>query len=131
MRGFEGIVMATNDDSDRPLIHDRDQREKRGLQFLAFCVIVTALLFILIDVVAYFKGATGAVPDSADAHRALCTSISSSLSRISFVGAHFSFARPNSPISAGLPGACLLKNAALSRTASTSFSNRFLSAGLR
>jgi hypothetical protein len=53
--------MAANDDSDRPLVHDRDQYEKRGPQFLAFCVIVTAVLLILIDAVAYFNGSTGAI----------------------------------------------------------------------
>ena len=51
--------MATNNESDSPLVHNKDQHEKRALQFLAFCVIVTAILFILIDAVAYFGVPTG------------------------------------------------------------------------
>lgn len=59
--------MAANDDSDRPLVHGRDQHEKRGPQFLAFCVIVTAVLLILIDAVAYFNGSTGAISSGREA----------------------------------------------------------------
>ena len=54
--------MATNNESDSPLVQNKDQHEKRALQFIAFCVIVTAILFILIDAVAYFAAPTDAFP---------------------------------------------------------------------
>ena len=59
--------MATNHESDNPLVQNKDQHEKRSLQFLAFCVIVTAILFILIDAVAYFSGPTGAFSGGTEA----------------------------------------------------------------
>ena len=54
--------MATNSESDRPLIQNHDQHEKRGFQFLALCVILTAMIFILINAVVYFTDQTGATP---------------------------------------------------------------------
>jgi len=54
--------MATNNERDSPLVQNKDEHEKRALQFLAFCVIVTAILFILIDAVAYFAAPTDAFP---------------------------------------------------------------------
>ena len=52
--------MVTHNGTDSPLVQNKDQDEKRSLQFLAFCVIVAAILFILIDAVAYFTGPTDA-----------------------------------------------------------------------
>jgi hypothetical protein len=54
--------MTTDNESDRPLVQNSDQYEKRGLQFLALCLIVTAMLFILIDAIVYFNDPTGATP---------------------------------------------------------------------
>jgi hypothetical protein len=54
--------MVTNSESNSHLMQAKDQNEKRAHQFLAFCVIVTAILFILIDAVAYFAGPTDASP---------------------------------------------------------------------
>ena len=50
--------MATNIESDKSLIQNRDQYEERSLKFLALCVILTAMVFILIDTVVYFTDPT-------------------------------------------------------------------------
>jgi hypothetical protein len=59
--------MATNNESDGPLIQKHDRYERWGLQFLAFCLILTAMLFILIDAVVYFTAPTGKAPSSTEA----------------------------------------------------------------
>ena len=58
----EDVVMTTDNESDRPPVQNSDQYEKRGLQFLALCLILTAMLFILIDAIVYFTAPTGATP---------------------------------------------------------------------
>ena len=60
-------LMATNSESNSPLILTKDQHEKRAHQFLAFCIIVTAILFILINAVAYFAGLSEASPGGTEA----------------------------------------------------------------
>ena len=62
--------MVTNSESNSSLIQTKDQYEKRAHQFLAFCVIVTAILFILIDAVAYFTGPTDASRGGTEASEA-------------------------------------------------------------
>ena len=54
--------MATNNESVGTLIQNHDQQEKWALQFLSLCVIITAMLFILINAVAYFTASTDAAP---------------------------------------------------------------------
>ena len=54
--------MATNNESVGPLIQNHEQDEKRSVQFLALCIILTAMLFILIDAVVYFTASTDAAP---------------------------------------------------------------------
>jgi hypothetical protein len=54
--------MATNNESVGPLIQNHEQDEKRSVQFLALCIILTAMLFILIDAVAYFTASTDTAP---------------------------------------------------------------------
>ena len=54
--------MATNNESAGPLIQNHDQQEKRSFQFLALCVILTAMLFILINAVVYCTAPTDAAP---------------------------------------------------------------------
>ena len=63
----EDVVMTTDNESDRPPVQNSDQYEKRGLQFLALCLILTAMLFILIDAVVYFTAPTGKAPSSTEA----------------------------------------------------------------
>jgi hypothetical protein len=52
--------MATSSESNSPLVGNKYQHEKRAHQFIAFCVILTAILFILIDAIGYFAGPTDA-----------------------------------------------------------------------
>ena len=54
--------MATNNESDGPLIQNHDQTEKWGFQYLILCVILTACFFILIQAVVYFTAPTDAAP---------------------------------------------------------------------
>lgn len=58
--------MATNNESNKPRIQSHDQYEKRSLQFIALCIILTAMLFVLIDAVVYFTDLTGAAPLAAE-----------------------------------------------------------------
>ena len=51
--------MATNNESDGPLIQNHDRYEKWGVQYLILCVVLTAVFFILIAVV-YFTAPTDA-----------------------------------------------------------------------
>ena len=48
--------MATINESEGPLIGNKNEHEKRAHQFIALCIIVTALLFVLIDAVTYDEG---------------------------------------------------------------------------
>ena len=58
--------MTRNNEVDGPLTQNCDQGEKRSLHFIALCVILTAILFILIDTVVYFTDRTGAASRSTE-----------------------------------------------------------------
>ena len=55
----EDVLMTRNNEVG-------DQGEKRSLHFIALCVILTAILFILIDTVVYFTDRTGAASRSTE-----------------------------------------------------------------
>ena len=70
--------MATNNESVGSRIQNHDQHEKRSYQFIALCVILTAMLFIMINAVIYFTAPTDLAPrgtetfeTSTPAHKAM------------------------------------------------------------
>lgn len=62
--------MATINESEDPLIGNKNEHEKRAHQFIALCIIVTALLFVLIDAVTYFVGPRSTLPNRTEAYEA-------------------------------------------------------------
>lgn len=60
------FFMTANNESDRPVTQNSNHYERWSLQFLAFCLILTAMLFILIDAVVYFTAPTGKALGSAE-----------------------------------------------------------------